>query len=82
MKKLPETASDTCPIEGCRQLGTNRIGIVDDETGNLTDYTYVYYKLCDKHYDELMRNYYKKGKRTNDKMTDGSTTSRESDRSL
>ena len=64
-KYLPEALYDIYVIDQCTELGTNIIEIEYDD--NSTENSSVqdcfgYNMVCDHHYDEIMRSYYKKAK--------------------
>ncbi len=57
MNELFGVTTDTCIIEECINVGINPIAVIDQ---NSREESLNYYGVCDKHYEELMTQYYKK----------------------
>ncbi len=56
MKDLFGVTTNTCVIEECVNRGNNPIAIMDQ---NSMEESLDYYGVCDIHYEELMKQYYK-----------------------
>jgi hypothetical protein len=60
---MPSISSDNldCIIEPCNEMGSQLISVVTD----VDSVEFDYYRVCGKHYDELMTEYYDNDNNTN-----------------